>query len=51
MSEASSDERLTKIEEAVTKSSAQVEALANRLADIAEALAGKKKEEEEERGE
>ena len=47
MSDEKSDERLERIEEAITKSSAQVEALANRLADIAETLAGKKKEEEE----
>jgi Putative phage serine protease XkdF len=44
---ASTDERLTTIEESVTKSAEKVEALANRIADIAEALAGKKKEEEE----
>jgi hypothetical protein len=47
VSDNASDERLERIEEAITKSSAQVEALANRLADIAETLAGKKKEDEE----
>lgn len=47
VSEASSDERLSKIEETVTKSSAQVEALAQRIADIADKLAGKKQEEED----
>jgi len=43
-----SDERLTGIEEAVTKTSADVKALADRLADIAEKLADKRKNEEEE---
>lgn len=41
------DERLEKIEETVTKSSAQVEALANRLADLVESLAGVKKDKDE----
>jgi hypothetical protein len=43
-----SDERLSKIEETVTKSSAQVEALAQRIADIADKLAGNKQKDEEE---
>lgn len=46
VSEASSDERLTKMEESITKTGADVKALADRLADIAEKLAGKKNEEE-----
>jgi uncharacterized coiled-coil protein SlyX len=47
VSEASSDERLTKMEESIEKTSKDVKALADRLADIAEKLAGKNKEEEE----
>jgi hypothetical protein len=47
VTDAVSDERLAKIEESVTKTTADVKALADRLADIAEKLAGKNKEEDE----
>jgi len=46
VSEASSDEKFAEVQDAIAKNSKQVETLANRLADIVELLAGRKKEEE-----